>query len=189
MAIQKSTLIVAVAAFITGAAVSWLVLVNQRSTGLQQPPTYLVSSPATGAGETAGAAQPDVSQLPPGQSALVLGNWNYDQKNWSKAIEDYQRAISLGTDDANVQTDLGNAFRFSGKPEKALELYQSAQRKDPQHENSLYNMAALYDGELHNHAAAVRTMQDYLRRFPNGEKAAIAKQFVEQSGTGSPVGN
>jgi TPR repeat protein len=187
MVIQKSTLIVAAVAFCAGAGVSWLVL-NQREAGTRaanQPPTYVISQ-TTGTGETASvpAPPPDVSQESPGQAAVTLGNWSYDQKNWTKAVEYYQRAISLGTDSADVRTDLGNALRFTGDPRKALQEYQTAQRQNPQHENSLYNMATLYAAELHDPASATRAMQEYLARFPNGDKASIAKQFLEQSGTG-----
>jgi len=190
MAIQKSTLIVAGVAFCAGAGVSWLAL-NQWGAGNQtvkQTPTYVISQ-TTATGETPPMPPPDVSQQSPGQAAVTLGNWNYDQKNWAKAVEYYQRAISVGTDTADVRTDLGNALRFTGDPRKALEEYQAAQRKDPQHENSLYNMATLYAAELHDPASATKAMQEYLSRFPNGDKASIAKQFLEKSGTNSGVGN
>lgn len=187
MIFQKSTLIVALVAFCAGAGTSWLVM-HQSGESTKQPPSYIISRPASSS-EGAPASTPDVTRQSPGESAVTLGNWNYDEKNWAKAIELYQRAISLGMDNCDVRTDLGNAFRFSGEPQKALEQYQIAQNKNPQHENSLYNMATLYADELHDPANTMRTMQEYLRRFPNGDKAPTVRKFIEQTGTNSISGN
>lgn len=81
-------------------------------------------------------------------------------------------------DNADVRTDLGNALRFSGDPKKALEQYQTARKLNPQHENSLCNMATLYAQVLNDPAGAVAAWNEYLRLFPNGEKTAVARQFV-----------
>ena len=177
MIIKKTLVIVAVVSFCAGMGVSWLIL-NQRESGTQKPPTYLVK-------QTSSAIEspvvPGVLPASPGAAAVIQGDASYDQKNWVKAIELYQQAIALGTDNADVRTDLGNALRFAGEPRKALEQYQIAQRKDPQHENSLYNMAMLYAQELHDPAAASRAMKEYLLRFPNGDKASVAKEIVGKS--------
>jgi hypothetical protein len=172
--------VIAVAAFIAGAGVTWLIMREHGSSGSKQPPTFVVQGPGA-AVEPSMAAPPDVSQLPPAQAAVTLGNWNYDHKNWSKAIELYQRAISLGMDIPDVRTDLGNAFRFSSDPRKALEQYQIAQRQNPQHENSFFNAATLYAQVLNEPVNAVRALQDYLRRFPNGDKAPMARQILQET--------
>ena len=183
MFVNKPTIIAVLVAFCAGAASSWLFL-KAKTGGTGQPPTYILNR-----NSAAADAAPDVSQQPPGEAAASLGNWNYDRKDWVKAVECYKRAISMGVDDADIRTDLGNALRFSGDPRKALEQYQEAQRKDPRHENSLYNMGTLYAAELHDSANATRTMRDYLTRFPDGENAGVVRDFLEQSGTNARAGN
>lgn len=171
-------ILIAVLAFSAGAGISWLFLHDQSSkTAAQQPPTY-VTQPAGSESGNVGSLPPDISQLPPAQAAVTLGNWNYDRRDWPKAIESYQRAIALGLDNADVRTDLGNAFRFSGEPQKALEQYQTARRENPLHENSLFNMATLYAQVLNDPVNAASASREYLRLFPNGDKAAAARQFV-----------
>src|SRR5205814_3424855 len=91
---------------------------------------------------------PSTSGLPAIQAQLVLANWNYDRRNWLHAIEHYQQAITLGSGNADVRTDLGNCYRFINEPRKALEQYQLAQKENPQHENSLFNIATLYQQVL-----------------------------------------
>jgi len=150
-------------------------------------PTYVAEQPQEAApARKPASAEPDVSTLSPVEAAISLGNWNYDQQNWTMAIEKYQRAIALGADNPDVQTDLGNAYRFSGNAMKALEHYQVARRENPQHENSLFNMATLYDLVLKDPDNALRTWQDYLTRFPNGEKAAAAREYIAKSGSKTP---
>ena len=170
--------IIAIVAFSAGCGITWLVLQELNSkTADRQPPTFVTQT----TGPTAGnpdPTPPDVSQLPPPEAALALGNWNYDHKAWHKAIDAYQHAISLGLDNADVRTDLGNAFRFSGEPRKALEQYQTARKLNPQHENSLCNMAALYAQVLNDPGNAVAAWKEYLRLFPDGEKASVAKQAI-----------
>jgi hypothetical protein len=178
-------IIIAVVAFSAGTAVSWLVLHDPHSRSAQ-PPTYLTQPPSGPIGGNAESAPPDVSQMSPAEAALTLGNWNYDRKAWQKAIEDYQRAISLGMDNADVRTDLGNALRFSGEPQKALEQYQTARRENPQHENSLCNMATLYAQVLNDPGNAVTAWREYLRLFPNGAKASAAKEFLAAESLKAP---
>ena len=179
---SKSWVTVACIAFGVGAGVSWLIvtLLNQggQSSEPTQTPTYVVSQAPAEAKPT--PAQ-DALQETPGLSEVSLGNADYDQKNWAKAVEHYRLALSWGLDNADVRTDLGNALRFVGEPQKALEQYQMAQSKDSHHENSLYNMGMLYAQELKDPAAAVRTMQEYLVRFPNGDKGPAVRQFIQQS--------
>jgi tetratricopeptide (TPR) repeat protein len=188
MVSQRAALLIAVVSCAAGAGITGLLKGGDQSA---QTPSYVISrpeevssAPAQEAGASGNAmmkesaAQPDFSQLPPAESALQQGNWNYDQQNWVRAIENYQRALSLGLDNADVRTDLGNAFRFSGDPQKALEQYRIAQRQNPQHETSFFNTATLYSKVLNDRVNAILAFQEYLRRFPNGEKASTAKQLL-----------
>ena len=175
----KTALLFAAAAFLAGGGIAWLVLRQPAAAVPTQPSTFVIQQPA--AGQVPTEAPPDVSKLPPAQAAVALGNWNYDGSNWVKAIEYYQQAISLGMDNADVRTDLGTAFRNSGQPQKAIEQYQIAQRENPQHENSLANTAIVYSDDLHDSVNAVKAWREYVRRFPNGDKASMAKQFLQET--------
>jgi tetratricopeptide (TPR) repeat protein len=165
--------LVAVISFAMGAFATWLILGGSPGTPRSSPSP---AAPSAAAAE----APPDVSQLAPVAAATALANWNYDRQNWPHAMEHYQQAISLGSDNADIRTDLGNCFRFLGQPEKALEQYQLAQRQNPQHENSLFNTAGLYGEGLHDPAKAAESWREYLRRFPAGSGAARARKFLAE---------
>jgi tetratricopeptide (TPR) repeat protein len=123
------------------------------------------------------------------QDALSLGNWYYDRQQWTNAIDAYEQAIASGTDTPDVRTDLGNCYRFIGQPQKALEEYQTAQRMNPQNENSLLNQASLYSQVLHDHAKATSIAQEFLQRFPNSVSAAAAKELLLPTPTGATPRN
>jgi tetratricopeptide (TPR) repeat protein len=121
---------------------------------------------------------PDVSQLAPADAARTLGDWYYDQRNFPLAEQHYQEAIRLGNDNPDVRTDLGNCYRFVGQPQKALEQYQTAQKQNPQHENSLFNQAGLFAEVLHDNQRALAAAHDFLARFPQSDKAAAARALI-----------
>ena len=128
--------LVGLVSFALGAGMMWLVKPEPDSSDARTSATTTLTPQAD--------APPDVSRLAPADAALTLANWNYDRQNWSHAIEHYQEAIGLGRDNPDVRTDLGNCFRFLGQTQKALEQYETAQKQNPQHENSLYNQAGLF---------------------------------------------
>jgi TolA-binding protein len=64
------------------------------------------------------------------------------------------------------------------EPHKALEQYQIAQTENPMHENSLFNQAGLYAEVLHDNQQAVATAREFLKRFPQSDRAAAARQLI-----------
>jgi len=122
---------------------------------------------------------------PPAGTPLQQGNWYFDHREWHEAIASYQQAIAAGTDNADIRTDLGSAYRFSGEPRKALEQYRIAQKKDPRHENSLFNQAGVYAVDLKDPAAGILLWREYLRRFPTGHSVAEATRLIAETQAGS----
>jgi tetratricopeptide (TPR) repeat protein len=157
-----------------GAAVTWLIM-SQRSTSNFRP-----VSPASPTAVT-NPAPPDVSGMPPGEAAVRLGNFAYDHQRWPEAIRRYQEAIANGVDNADVRTDLGNAFRFSGQPEQALQQYTSAQQQNPQHENSLFNQISLFSEALNEPARAIPIGEEFIRRFPKSDKIPAVREQLERA--------
>jgi hypothetical protein len=159
-----------------GAGLTWM-FTSQRST----PPVHpALSSPSPAVPQD---SAPDVTGMPTGQAALVLANFAYDHQRWPEAIRHYQEAIANGLDNADVHTDLGNAFRFSGQPEEALNQYTIARRLNPQHENSLFNQISLFTETLNQPARAVPICEEFIRRFPTSEKIpAVQQQLARAKG-------
>ena len=153
---------------------------------LQRPAAQIISSEGTvplepgslgglpPAGLTAGQT--------PSQADRTLGNFYYDQSNWAQAIRYYESAIKQGADDADIRTDLGNAYQFSGQSAQALASYEQGQKMNPQHEFSLFNQGGLYFNAMHNPTKAIEVWNNYLVRFPNGQNVAAAQQLIAKAG-------
>jgi hypothetical protein len=171
----SAVILIAAVAFMAGVGGTWFFLHGKSGqTAAGEPPVFTTRQ----SGANGDMVEPDVSGMSAQEAAVTLGNWNYDRKNWAKAIGFYQQAVALGMGNADVRTDLGNAYRFSNEPQKALEQYRAAREQNPQHENSLFNMATLYSQVLHDPAAAMLAWREYLQRFPNGQNADTARKFL-----------
>src|SRR5260221_12374011 len=119
--------------------------------------------------------------LAPSQSAVVLGNWYFDHHEWAKATEQYRKAISLGLDNADIRSDLGSALRFSTQLEAAAAEYETAQRENPEHENSLFNLATLYLQSLNRPDRAVAVLEQFKARFPRTGAIPRVDDLLEEA--------
>jgi tetratricopeptide (TPR) repeat protein len=162
-----------------GAALTWL-FTSQRLNPEVHATFSLARSPAPQ------HATPDVSGMSPGEAAVVLGNFAYDRQRWPEAIRHYQEAIASGIGNADVHTDLGNALRFSGQPEQALNQYTIAQKLNPQHENSLFNQISLFTEALNQPARAIPICEEFIRRFPNSDKLPAVREQLTRAKAMTP---
>lgn len=118
--------------------------------------------------------------MPPIQVALTLGNWYFDHEAWANAVAQYRKVLDMGMDNPDIRTDYGSALRFNGQPQQALEQYRLAQKKDPRHENSLFNQGGLYASDFKDPAKAIAAWQQYIKQFPTGKSVAQAKSLIER---------
>ncbi len=127
------------------------------------------------------AARPTVTAPAalPADADRVLSYWYEDQKQWPQAIALMTQAIAGGEDNPDNRTDLGVDYFQSNQLPNALAQYQTAQREDPHHENSLFNEGSAYAqmGQMPQAAAAWRS---YLQRFPHGRHVAAARALLAQ---------
>lgn len=153
---------------------------------LRRPPAPAPLAAAAGSDPSSHLPDPSLTAgLPPAQAARTLGNFYYDHQNWPQAVQHYESAIRQGSDDADIRTDLGNAYRFSGRPDDALTQYNLAQKMNPSHEFSLFNQGGLFYEDFKQPARAVEAWQEYLKRFPNGQNVAAARALIAQAMGGS----
>ncbi len=171
-------LLTVVLAATTGAAVTWLII--SQGWTLKVPSFSTTQPPAVA------SAAPDVAGLSAGEAAVARGNIAYDQQQWAEAIRQYQDAIAKGVNSPDVITDLGNAFRFAGLPQQALDQYSIAQKLNPQHENSLFNQISLYSEVLKEPARAVPIAEDFMRRFPNSDKIPAVREQLARAKFNAP---
>ncbi len=171
----STILIIALGGVLLGSGVTYVAL---RSA----PPPHSHVSAASNPDPTTHRPDPNLTAgQAPAQAARTLGNFYYDHRNWPQAIEHYQAAIRQGSDDADIRTDLGNAYRFAGRPDDALEQYNLAQKMSPAHEFSLFNQGGLFLDDFKQPARAVEIWQEYLTRFPAGRNVDAARLLIARA--------
>jgi tetratricopeptide (TPR) repeat protein len=165
-------------AFVVGAILSWAILSSLSRHSSTRSRNDLL---------------PDVSRLSASVGAVTLGNWYFDHHEWVKAVEQYRKAISLGVDNADVRSDLGSALRFNNQPEAAATEYEIAQRENPEHENSLFNLATLYLQSLNQPARAIALLEQFKAKFPRSGAISRIDELLQEAKrketSGSPEPN
>jgi tetratricopeptide (TPR) repeat protein len=95
---------------------------------------------------------------------LKLANYLYDQQQWPRAIEWYQKALELDPKNVNARTDLGTAYFNLGRPQDALREYRKSLEIDPTHQPTMFNSIVVYMDGLHDGKAA-QAMWDRLHKL------------------------
>ncbi|MGO8788338.1 MAG: tetratricopeptide repeat protein [Terriglobia bacterium] len=120
---------------------------------------------------------------------LKLANFLYDQKQYNKAIEWYQRALELDPKNANSRTDLGTAYFYTGRPQDALREYDKALTIDPKHEQTLLNTIVVNLQGTHDLAGAQKAWDRLYKQNPNHPALAGLKEQIDAARTsGSAAG-
>jgi tetratricopeptide (TPR) repeat protein len=109
-----------------------------------------------------------------------LANIYQDAGMFDQAVAFYQRAVDLTPNDANLLTDMGICYQGMKQLDKALDLLERAQKADPDHWQSLYNIvvvAGLEMGRADRADAALARLQQIHPDAPNLEqlRQALAK--------------
>jgi tetratricopeptide (TPR) repeat protein len=120
---------------------------------------------------------------------LKLANFLYDQKQYDKAIEWYQRGLQLDPKNVNAHTDLGTAYFYTGRPQDALREYGKSLEINPQHEPTLLNAIVVNLQGTHDLASAQKAWDRLYKLNPNHPALAGLKEQINAArGAGSARG-
>jgi Tfp pilus assembly protein PilF len=104
------------------------------------------------------------------QAWARLANLYQDAGMYEPAASFYQRALELAPNDANLLTDTAICYQELRQFDKALDLLERAQKADPAHWQSLYNIvvvAGLQMGHFERADAALARLQQIHPDAPN----------------------
>lgn len=118
------------------------------------------------------------------QAWAALGNAYFDAKNPQKAVQAYARALALNPNDPNVLTDQGVMFRALGFFDKAVANFEKANKLNPQHLQSLYNLGIVYAVDLKQPAKARPVFEKVIQMDGSGELGNQAREMLQQLPSG-----
>lgn len=114
------------------------------------------------------------------QAWVTLGNDYFDAQNPQKAVQAYAKALELNPNDPNVLTDQGVMFRALGFFDKALANFEKANKLNPQHLQSLYNMGIVYSVDMKQPAKARPIFEKVAQQGGNSELGNQAREMLKQ---------
>ncbi len=117
---------------------------------------------------------------------VQLGNDYFDTHQRDRAIEAYAKALELGPDDPDVLTDQGIMYRETGKFDQAIANFEKANRIDPRHLQSLFNLGVVHAYDRKDRDRALATWKRLIALAPASPQAAQARQAMAELGIAAP---
>ncbi len=200
---RKETIITAVVFFAVGFLVGYITDAQLNWSGRQKAAVAGAAAPAdmpSGGAATSGTTP---SGLPPGHpnvdtalvtqqlttqaeqnpkdpgAALKVANYLYDQRQYDKSIEWYQRVLALDPKNVNARTDMGTAYFYTGRAQDALQEYRQSLQIDPKHEPTLLNTIIVNLEGTHDVAAAQVAWEQLRKVNPNNPQLASMKEKID----------
>ncbi len=118
----------------------------------------------------------------PNDSDLLatIGNRYYDHRDYDKAVEYYERSLTLRPDNVDVRTDMGTAIWYGGDPDGAIREYEASLKFEPNHSQTLLNMGIVKWQGKRDGTAALELWQRLLRLNPNYPDRQKVDQLIQQ---------
>ncbi len=155
---------------------------------------------AQGTGTQTGAAQPDPQQqkeaLDKAVAPLLAGlqtnpndfdtlvkvaNLYYDGQQFPEAIKYYERAVSIQPKNADVLTDYGTSFWYTGNADKAIEEFEAALKYQPGRASTLFNLGLVRWQGKNDPKGAVQAWEELLQKNPDYPEKQKLQEFIERA--------
>ena len=140
-------------------------------------------------------AEKIVAQEPKNYQAWVqLANDYFDTDQPEKAVNAYSKALELDSNHQNtpnVLTDQGIMYRKMGLFDKAVANFEKANKLDPKHAQSIYNLGIVYANDLKQNDKAIAAWERYLALDSTSPQGQQVKAMLDElkAGGNSSKGN
>jgi tetratricopeptide (TPR) repeat protein len=94
-----------------------------------------------------------------------LANMYYDSGQYSKAIDYYEKIVSIDGNNSNVRADLGTCYFYTQVPDKAIKNLSIALEHNPENLNARYNLGIVFktQGKISEARKQWEAMMPYLK--------------------------
>ncbi len=133
------------------------------------------------------ATQATLAADPRNTSAwIALGNDYFDTHQAQNAVDAYAKALALEPGNPDVLTDQGIMYRELKVFDKAVAAFKQANKLNPKHLQSLYNLGVVESEDLKDLDAARKAWNRILELDPASPQAAQAKAGLAGLGLAKP---
>lgn len=180
---KKETILLVVVTLVVG-ILGGVIFTNAKKNSAA-PNQAPASAPAVNYQQNIKMLQEMVGREPGNRNAWVqLGHNYFDSNQPMQAIEAYDKALELDGNDPDVLTDQGIMYRRVGWFDKAIDNFIRANKLNPQHQNSLFNMGIVYNHDLGDKAKAKEAWLRYLELVPTGQGADKVRTMIDHMENG-----
>lgn len=152
---------------------------SQQGTAPQQPSAAEVQAALAHATEPLLEA---VKKDPKDYDSLVkLGNVLYDAQQFASAIDYYNRALAIHPENADVRTDMGTAYWYTGNADKALETMQISLKYRPGHPQTLFNLGWIRWQGKADAKGAIEAWEQLLKANPDYPQKQQVEQYIAKA--------
>ena len=117
------------------------------------------------------------------QGWVQLGNDYFDLHLNQKAVDAYDKALALAPtmpQAPGVLTDQGVMYRELKDYDKAIADFKQANKLDPTHVQSLFNLGIVYGTDKHDTPDALKAFNRVIEIAPNSPTAEQARKAIEE---------
>lgn len=115
-----------------------------------------------------------------------VGNQHYDNREYAKAIEYYEKSLKIRPENVNVRTDMGTAIWYSGDADRALREYATSLKYQPNHPQTLFNMGIVKWQGKQDRKSALESWRKLLAVNPDYPERQKVEQMIQQLQSGTP---
>jgi tetratricopeptide (TPR) repeat protein len=109
---------------------------------------------------------------------IQLGNDYFDSRQHQKAIDAYGRALAINPNNPDVLTDQGVMYRDTGRFDEAIANFEKANKIDPSHVQSAYNLGVVWANDKHDAARATAAYNKVISIAPTSPQAGDARRAL-----------
>jgi tetratricopeptide (TPR) repeat protein len=115
-----------------------------------------------------------------GQSELDnKGDAANPANKWTRAINYYERALTVDPKNVNVRVDMANLLRYMNRSDDAIKEYHTAIAQDPKHPQARINLIAALGEDKKDYKGAVSEYEALLIALPDQKNNTALKEQVD----------
>lgn len=180
---KKETILLIVITMTVGALAGVIFTNAKKNTGTGNQ--SIASAPAIDYQQKINSLEAILAKDPDNRNAWVqLGHSYFDANQPMKAIDIYDKALEMNDNDPDVLTDQGIMYRRVGWFDKAIGNFEKANRLNPRHVQSLFNLGIVYRDDIGDQEKAKAAWSRYLEIAPAGKGADRVRIMIDHMENG-----